>query len=92
MNAEITEVVHELNNVITAILVGSGLLEQRLEPGSPLLRYAAGIRESGENGVRLIRELQAQTTPRKPGAWKTIGEPRRSRREPEGAGANHRRE
>ena len=47
---ELNEVVHELNNVLTGILVSSGLLEQRLDADSPLRRYAAGIREGGESG------------------------------------------
>ena len=83
---ELNEVVHELNNVLTGILVSSGLLEQRLEPGSPLRRYAAGIREGGESGVKLIRELQAYSFSRK----NTIMTARKGRRTREGANADHR--
>lgn len=84
---ELNEVVHELNNVLTGILVSSGLLEQRLEPDSPLRRYAAGIREGGESGVKLIRELQAHSKCRKNVVMMI---PRKSRRTREGANGDHR--
>jgi signal transduction histidine kinase len=84
---ELNEVVHELNNVLTGILVSSGLLEQRLDPDSPLRRYAAGIREGGESGVKLIRELQAQDSMCRRNA---LMMPRKSRRKREGANADHR--
>lgn len=83
---ELSEVVHELNNVLTGILVSSGLLEQRLEADSPLRRYAAGIREGGESGVKLIRELQAHSMCRKNATMM----PRKSRRTREGTDADHR--
>jgi signal transduction histidine kinase len=89
MNGEIAEVVHELNNVLTGILVSSGLLEQRLEHDSPLRRYAAGIREGGENGVRLIRELQAHSRIQKPGRWRKMAEPRKYQKDQEDVYANH---
>ncbi len=88
--SELTEVVHELNNVLTGILVSSGLLEQRLDCDSPLRRYAAGIREGGEAGVRLIRELQAHTKRSRPGGLRTIGQPRKIRRYREAENADHR--
>ena len=83
---DLNEVVHELNNVLTGILVSSGLLEQRLEADSPLRRYAAGIREGGESGVKLIRELQAHSACRS----HALMMPRKSRRTREGENANHR--
>lgn len=83
---ELSEVVHELNNVLTGILVSSGLLEQRLEPDSPLRRYAAAIREGGESGVRLIRELQANSVCR----GNVLIMPRKGRRTREAANADHR--
>jgi len=83
---ELNEVVHELNNVLTGILVSSGLLEQRLEADSPLRRYAAGIREGGESGVKLIRELQAHSMCRR----NALMTPRKNRWTREGENANHR--
>ncbi len=82
---ELNEVVHELNNVLTGILVSSGLLEQRLGLDSPLRRYVAGIREGGESGVKLIRELQAHSICRK----NVVMMPRKSRRTREGANGDH---
>ena len=82
---ELNEVVHELNNVLTGILVSSGLLEQRLGLDSPLRRYVAGIREGGESGVKLIRELQAHSICRK----NVVMMPRKRRRTREGANGDH---
>jgi hypothetical protein len=48
---------HELANVLTGLVIAGGLLCERLE-AAELRRYAADIRESGERGSALVRELR----------------------------------
>lgn len=57
-------VAHDFNNLLTGILLCCDLLLIKLEPTSPLRRYAEEMRRAGSHGTKLIDQLLAIARPR----------------------------
>ncbi len=57
-------VAHDFNNLLTGILLCCDLLLIKLEPGSPLRRYAEEMRGAGSHGTKLIQQLLSIARPR----------------------------
>ena len=52
-----TSLIHDFNNLLTAIMVYSGLLAAKVQNDPQLCRYADEIRASAERGAELIAQL-----------------------------------
>jgi len=52
-----TSLIHDFNNLLTAIMVYSGLLAAKVQNDAQLCRYADEIRASAERGAELIAQL-----------------------------------
>ena len=50
-------ILHELSNLLTGMMVGSGLLRQAMKDDSRN-HYAVDLCESGERGAALVREAR----------------------------------
>jgi signal transduction histidine kinase len=50
-------VAHDFNNILAVIIGYSDLLQQQLEPGHPLQKYAEEIGRAGEHAARLTKQL-----------------------------------
>jgi signal transduction histidine kinase len=57
-------VAHDFNNLLTGILLCCDLLLIKLEPASPLRRYAEEMRGAGSHGTKLIQQLLSIARPR----------------------------
>jgi hypothetical protein len=55
----VSGVIHDFNNVLTVILLYSGLVLQRIRAEDPLKQHVEGIRRAGERGALLTRQLLA---------------------------------
>ena len=52
-------VAHDFNNILTAIIGFTSLLQMKIEPGAPLRRYVDSIMTSSEKASKLTRDLLA---------------------------------
>jgi two-component system cell cycle sensor histidine kinase/response regulator CckA len=50
-------IAHDFNNLLTGVIGYAALLKRRLEPDSPLYRYADTIEKSGQRAAELTRQL-----------------------------------
>jgi signal transduction histidine kinase len=57
-------VAHDFNNLLTGILLCCDLLLIKLEPASPLRRYAEEMHRAGSHGTKLIQQLLSFARPR----------------------------
>jgi signal transduction histidine kinase len=57
-------VAHDFNNLLTGILLCCDLLLIKLDPASPLRRYAEEMRRAGSHGTKLIQQLLSIARPR----------------------------
>ena len=48
---------HDFNNILTVIMANSGLILQKLQPGSPIQQYAEQIEHSAGRASALVRQL-----------------------------------
>ena len=48
---------HDFNNILTVIMANSGLILQKLQPGSPIKQYAEQIEHSSGRASALVRQL-----------------------------------
>jgi two-component system cell cycle sensor histidine kinase/response regulator CckA len=59
-------IVHDFRNVLTAVMLYSDLLEQRVEAGSPAAKYNDEVREAARRGTDLIGQLLSFARQRAP--------------------------
>ncbi|MBI3270950.1 MAG: PAS domain S-box protein [Planctomycetes bacterium] len=52
-------IVHDFNNLLSAIIGLSDLMTLKLEPTSPVMSYAVQVRKAGESAAELTRQLLA---------------------------------
>src|SRR5437588_7525045 len=61
--SEASEIVHDFNNLFTAIMVYSGLLSSKLRDDDQLHRYAEEIMGAARRGSQRVADLLARTHP-----------------------------
>jgi len=58
-NGNTREIVHDLNNLLTAIVAHSELLKERAGEDATLLRHADELHRAAERAASLVQRLQA---------------------------------